>query len=94
MSLPECWNSPYSNAAFPVYAEEVPQVGQTPDPNINPSSYAICNEAKELGIWLVGGSIPEREMTAGGEEKLFNTCLIVNASGKKRKLTCKYRNEN
>ena len=23
VSLPECWNCPYSNSAFPVYAEEV-----------------------------------------------------------------------
>lgn len=23
VSLPECWNCPYSNASFPVYAEEL-----------------------------------------------------------------------
>ena len=76
VSLPECWNSPYSNAAFPKYAEAVPKVGEQPSEATNPSVHALCNEAKNLGIWLVGGSIPERE-----NDKLFNTCVIINPEG-------------
>ena len=81
VSLPECWNSPYSNAAFPKYAEIVPGIGQAPDSERHPSSHALCEEARRLGIWLIGGSIPEKEIDATGQEKLFNTCIIINDSG-------------
>jgi omega-amidase len=74
--LPECWNSPYATSSFPVYAEPVPPVGVLPDKVENPSSSALCATAKELGVWLVGGSIPERS-----GEQLFNTCLVINPSG-------------
>ena len=84
MCLPECWNSPYSNAAFPKYAEVVPGIGQTPTPDENPSSHALCEEAKKLGIWLIGGSVPERVVEADGKEELFNTCIIINPSGRCR----------
>ena len=76
ISLPECWNSPYSNAAFPQYAEAVPKVGEQTSEAANPSIHALCNEAKKLGIWLIGGSIPERE-----NDKLFNTCVVINPEG-------------
>jgi omega-amidase len=36
----------------------------------------LCTKAKELKIWIVGGSIPERE-----GEKVYNTCVIVNEDG-------------
>ena len=76
ISLPECWNSPYSNAAFPRYAEAVPKVGERAREDTNPSIHALCSEAKKLGIWLVGGSIPERE-----GDRLYNTCVIINPEG-------------
>lgn len=74
--LPECWNSPYSTASFPEYAEPVPGVGGKPDPVQSPSTSMICNKAKDLDIWIVGGSIPERE-----GDKLFNTSIIVDNKG-------------
>ena len=77
ISLPECWNSPYSNAAFPKYAEAVPKVGEQPLEDTHPSIHALCFEAKKLGIWLIGGSIPERDE----EDKLFNTCVVINPQG-------------
>jgi omega-amidase len=40
----------------------------------------VCDVAKEAGVWVVGGSIPERDMSSGSE-KLFNTCLVVNPDG-------------
>lgn len=80
ISLPECWNSPYSTAAFPKYAENVPSVGETPSAEENPSTFALCDEAQKLNVWLVGGSIPEREIKQG-VERLYNTCLVINPSG-------------
>lgn len=78
--LPECWNSPYSTASFPIYAEEVPAVGGKPDADKSPSTIAISVIAKKLGIWLVGGSFPERD-SSSGTEKLYNTCLVINPEG-------------
>lgn len=64
--LPEMWNCPYDNAAFPIYAE--PAGG---------SSVAFLSSlAKKYGVILVGGSIPESD---GG--KLYNTCFVFDESG-------------
>ena len=63
VSLPEIFNSPYGTNYFPQYAEPVPE---------GESCQALSKAAKENGIFLIGGSIPERE----GDD-LFNTwhCL-------------------
>ena len=74
--LPECWNSPYSTASFPIYAEEVPSIGHSPNADKSPSTFFLCKKAKENSVWIVGGSIPERE-----EERLYNTCLIIDNTG-------------
>ena len=76
--LPECWNSPYSVACFPEYAEQVPSVGEKPDPLTSPSFSMVCETAKKKGL---GGRrlIPERDKKDGG--KLYNTCLVVNPAG-------------
>lgn len=78
--LPECWNSPYSTASFPVYAEVVPDVGETPIADVSPSASMLCAVAKEKDLWLVGGSVPERVRADSGD-KLYNTCLVINPSG-------------
>ena len=80
ISLPECWNSPYSTAAFPKYAEYLPKVGENPSVEKSPSTFALCATAKNLGVWLIGGSIPERE-TKQNVERLYNTCLVINPAG-------------
>lgn len=51
--LPEMFNCPYENACFPVYAE--PAGGET--------WQFLSHIAKELGIYLAGGSVPERRGT-------------------------------
>jgi len=66
--------------AFPKYAELIPSVGQQPNEGTSPSTFALCNESKRLGVWLIGGSIPEREIV-DGQEKLYNTCLVINSAG-------------
>ncbi|CAM9248370.1 unnamed protein product [Ectocarpus fasciculatus] len=83
--LPECWNSPYNTACFPEYSEILPGVGGSvgADPAESPSVTMLCALAKELNIWLVGGSVPEREAdtSSAGIDKIFNTCLVVNPEG-------------
>jgi len=89
--LPEVWNSPYGTSFFPVYAEKVPSVFQTPSTEIHPSVSKLCALAQSLGVWIVGGSIPECEDVIVSEEGnlqqtemkrlLFNTCVIINNEG-------------
>lgn len=76
VALPECFNSPYGTNFFPEYAEEIP-AGET--------SLKLSAIAKELGIYLIGGTIPERDLR---DNKLYNTCTIWSPSGD---LIAKYR---
>ena len=74
VSLPEIFNSPYGTNYFSEYAEPVPD-GQ--------SCQLLSKSAKENGIFLIGGSIPERE-----GDQLFNTCTVWNPNGD---MIAKYR---
>ena len=65
--LPEMFNCPYENAAFPVYAE--PAGGE--------SWQMLYDAARENGIYLVGGSVPELE-----DGKLYNTSYIFDPQGR------------
>ncbi|KAJ3352052.1 Carbon-nitrogen hydrolase [Allomyces javanicus] len=69
--LPECFNSPYGTQHFAAYAEDVPS---------GESCQALAAAAKDAGVYLVGGSIPER---AKGENagKFFNTCTVWSPEG-------------
>ncbi|XP_011504692.1 PREDICTED: omega-amidase NIT2 [Ceratosolen solmsi marchali] len=68
ITLPECFNSPYGTNHFPKYAEVIP-TGET--------SMALSNAAKKNEIYVIGGTIPERE-----GDILFNTCTVWNPEGK------------
>jgi omega-amidase len=70
VALPECFNSPYGTKYFPEYAEEIPG-GET--------STQLSSVAKELGVYLIGGTIPEK---VAGTDKLYNTCTIWSPEGK------------
>lgn len=70
VALPECFNSPYGTKFFDEYAELIPG-GYTTD--------KLSAIAKELGIYLVGGSIPERD--SGKADVLYNTCTVWSPSG-------------
>lgn len=74
--LPEMFNCPYANSSFPVYAEEVPESIQAANAEQHPTFVALSQVAKECQVYLVGGSIPERE-----NDQLFNTCLIFSPQG-------------
>ena len=67
--LPECFNSPYGTKYFPEYAESVI------DGN-SPTCEMLSKAARDGGVFLVGGSFPERE-----GDKLYNTCYIFNKDG-------------
>eukprot|EP01113_Clastostelium_recurvatum_P038030 TRINITY_DN5626_c0_g1_i3.p1 TRINITY_DN5626_c0_g1~~TRINITY_DN5626_c0_g1_i3.p1 ORF type:complete len:307 (-),score=72.83 TRINITY_DN5626_c0_g1_i3:30-881(-) len=67
VALPECWNCPYSSSSFPTYAETVPD---------GPSTKALANLAATLKIYLIGGSIPERD-----GDKLYNTSVVFDPKG-------------
>lgn len=69
--LGECWNSPYGTRFFPEYAEAVPE---------GPTTLAMRGWAREHGVWLVGGSIPERA-PSGAAEALYNTCVVCDPAG-------------
>lgn len=75
ISLPECFNSPYGTSFFPEYAEEIP----------GESTTALSQAAKKYGVYVIGGSIPERSGT-----KIYNTCTAFdpfgNIIGKHRKV--------
>jgi omega-amidase len=65
--LPEIWNSPYGVKYFSQYAETIPN-GET--------IQALSNCARQSKIYLVGGSIPERD-----GDKLYNTSTVFNPNG-------------
>lgn len=75
ISLPEIFNCPYSGKFFRDYAED--QSG--------PTVALLSSLAKELSIYLIGGSIPEIE-----EGLIYNTSFIFdrkgNIIGKHRKI--------
>ena len=64
--LPEMFNCPYETDKFPIYAE-------TSD---GESCTALRQIALENGIYVVGGSIPERN-----NGKLYNSCFVYNPNG-------------
>lgn len=87
--LPECFNSPYGCDYFPSYAE--PLLPHPPSPAQSPSFHALSAMAKEAGVYLVGGSIPELveeegEAAAAGQQKekkrrYYNTSLVFGPGG-------------
>ena len=65
--LGEMFCCPYENSAFRPYGEE--QGGET--------QQALSALAKELGIYIVGGSFPELE-----GEKVYNTSVVYDREGR------------
>jgi len=88
--LPEIWNSPYATSAFPEYAEKLPDIGdglssESDSKWSSSASRLLMTAARELDMWIVGGSVPERVTTTNNqgveEEKIYNTCLVLNPEG-------------
>ena len=66
--LPEMFACPYETEQFPVYAEEVG----------GESVRRLSEAAKEAGLYLVGGSLPERD----GEGYIYNTSFVFDREGR------------
>jgi len=64
--LPEMFNCPYESSFFKKFSEEFP----------GPTTNFISNLAKELSIYIVGGSIPEME-----NGKIYNTSYTFDPEG-------------
>lgn len=67
--LPECFNSPYGNAYFKRYSENISD---------GPSMTTLSNLSKQHHLYIVGGSIPEH----GNNEKFMNTCMVFDPFGR------------
>ncbi|KAK1780441.1 carbon-nitrogen hydrolase [Copromyces sp. CBS 386.78] len=80
--LPECFNSPYGCDFFPSYAEQL--LPSPPTAEQSPSFHALSTMARDNGIYLVGGSIPELAIEECTEDKktYYNTSLIFGPDGK------------
>ncbi len=66
--LPEMFTCPYEHENFPVFAEAEGEE----------TTALLSRIAAEKGMWVVGGSIPERV-----GEKIYNTCFVFNPQGKR-----------
>lgn len=64
--LPEMFCCPYENACFRVFGEAVG----------GPAQRALSALAAELGMYIVGGSLPELE-----GERVYNTCYVYGRQG-------------
>lgn len=71
VALPEFFNAPYGEQYFEQHAELVPE---------GPTCAALSAVAKELNIYLVGGSIPERDSLV--PRALYNTATVWSPDGK------------
>jgi len=79
--LPECFNSPYDVQQFSQYAETigyVPGEAYNVEKSESVSVKMLSGVAKETGLWLIGGSIPERDPKEG---KIYNTSTVYNPQG-------------
>nr|WP_319372416.1 carbon-nitrogen hydrolase family protein [uncultured Methanobacterium sp.] len=65
--LPEMWNCPYETRLFQDYAEEMGD---------SPTLDAISKAARDNGVYIVAGSIPEKH-----EENIYNSSFIFNPGG-------------
>ena len=65
--LPEMFCCPYENRAFRPYGE----------PLGGPAQQAVSALARELGIWIIAGSLPELE-----GERVYNTAFVYDDTGR------------
>lgn len=66
--LPEMFCCPYQTENFPIYAEK----------EGGPVWQQLSGDAKQYGIYLIGGSMPEKD----AEGNVYNTCYVFDREGK------------
>ena len=85
--LPECFNSPYGLDFFIPYSEPVPRLNTLAadiQPSIYPTASMLSSLAKDLNVYVVGGSIPEVEGEETGQDqppRYYNTCMVFDRCG-------------
>ena len=79
VALPEVFNGPYATSSFAEYAESVPMVGHSHilDADTYPSCAMLQEAATEHGVYIVGGSIAEKD----ADGKLYNTSTVWSPQG-------------
>ncbi|GAA5904050.1 hypothetical protein JCM6882_003812 [Rhodosporidiobolus microsporus] len=80
--LPEIFNSPYATNKFRQYAERIGWTPETKDSFVveeteSESVRLLSQAAKEHGVWLIGGSIPELS-----DDKVYNSAPVFSPDGK------------
>lgn len=65
--LPEMFCCPYENSAFRPYGEALG----------GPAQQAISALARELGLWIIAGSVPELE-----DGRVYNTSFVYDSTGR------------
>lgn len=78
--LPECFNCPYDTAVFKDYAEPVPHAGTRDgfDRRKAPSIAMLQDAAREHGLFIIGGSIPEIDSHGS---RIYNTSVSFSPTG-------------
>ncbi|KAI0253888.1 carbon-nitrogen hydrolase [Lactifluus subvellereus] len=79
--LPECFNSPYGHVHFPVNAEPIGfRKGEkySVEGSQSESVKMLSEAAKTEGVWLLGGSIPEKDPSDGN---IYNTSTVYSPQG-------------
>ncbi len=71
VALPELWSCHGLEKAYRPNAERIP----------GPTTDFLGGLARELGVWVLGGSILEGEVGGAGAERLFNTSMFFDPSG-------------
>jgi len=71
VALPELWSCHGLEKAYRPNAERIP----------GPTTNFLGGLARELGLWVLGGSILEGEVGGAGGERLFNTSTFFDPSG-------------
>ena len=71
--LPEMFNCPYENSKFRKYSEIAED---------SITLQHIQKLAKELKIYILAGSIPEKEINEDGSESIYNTSFFYDNNGK------------
>jgi len=78
VSLPECFNSSYATEEFPRNAEPIPASRAEIVPEKHVSVATLSAAAARHGVFLIGGSIPERDEASGW---VYNTCVAFGPDG-------------
>ncbi|XP_055850708.1 omega-amidase NIT2 [Episyrphus balteatus] len=68
VALSECFNCPYGTGFFRQYSETIPD-GDT--------CKALSQSAKQHGIYIIGGTIPEKDEN----DSIYNTCTVWDPMG-------------